>query len=70
MATKTAYWTLVPCVPTVAADNSWTAGCALTEGYSDEEHSHWMHGSVELMTTHRAGAERMPPTCVVREIGG
>lgn len=66
MAVTTAYWTLVPCTPTVAANGRWTAACAMTEGYTDEQHSHWLSpNGVEMVTSHPTG-EREVPNCYVR----
>lgn len=66
MATRTAYWTLVPCTPSVAENGRWTAACAMTEGASDEEHSHWLNpDGVETVTRHAVG-ERLVPNCYVR----
>lgn len=64
--TRTAYWTLIPCTPTVAEDGRWTAACAMTEGYTDDQHSHWLsREGVEAVTRHRTG-ERTAPECYIR----
>lgn len=65
-ATKTSYWTLVPCTPTVADNGRWTAACAMTEGYTDAEHSHWLsREGTEVVSVHPAG-ERTEPNCYIR----
>lgn len=59
------YWTLIPCLPSVG--DNWVAACDLIEGYSENEHSHWISPDplVEVITTHAPG-ESKPPNCSVR----
>jgi hypothetical protein len=70
---------LVPCLDTYSEDygavrGGWSAGCALLEGYTDEQHSHWLDATGrEWITRHRDG-ERQDPSernepAVLRRIG-
>lgn len=71
MTTMTPYWTLVPCLPTIAKDNGWVAVCGLTEGDGESvNHSHWISPEgVEVVTAWHKEGEPTLPNCSVRRIG-
>lgn len=70
--TRTPYWTLVPCLPTVSPSGGWTSACGMLEGdVGSDGHDHWLSPEgVELVSDwRRVDEEPTPPPYYVRRVG-